>query len=428
MELIKIKTINDWKNVCGTFRQKNKDTKKEESIVRKILNDVQDQGDKALVLYSRKFDHPKFSVRSIKLGHKEISQAKKNVPQDFIKTLENAVKNITEFHREEKRRILSWEKKKKDSFVGQRVIPIEKIGVYVPGGRAPLCSTVLMNVIPAKIAGADKIILCTPFGKDGKINPYILLAADLLGIKDVYCLGGAQAIGAMAYGTETVPKVDKIVGPGNIYVALAKKMVFGNVGIDSFAGPSEVLIIADDSADPRFVAADLLSQAEHDPDAQSVLITNSLLLAKSVKKEINIQKEFLSRKSIIDVSLKKNGMVIVVEDLDQAIELSNLKAPEHLELMVKNPSDLLKKVKNAGAVFLGAYTPESVGDYWAGPNHVLPTGGTARFSSSLSVYDFIKRTNYMSYSKKALDKINIEVSKIAEVEGLTAHANSVKIR
>jgi histidinol dehydrogenase len=428
VKIFQIKKSVDYKKVARIFQERDGNTQKEEIVVRKILNDVKAQGDKALVSYSRKYDYPEFSVGSIKLGHKEISQAKKNISPDFIKILEKAIKNITEFHSEEKRRILSWEKKKKDSFIGQRVIPIEKIGVYVPGGRAPLCSTVLMNVIPAKIAGVGKIVFCTPFGKEGKINPYILSAADLLGIKDIYCLGGAQAIAAMAYGTETVPKVDKIVGPGNIYVALAKKMVFGNVGIDSFAGPSEVLIIADDSADPKFVAADLLSQAEHDPDAQAVLITDSLQLAKSVEKEVNIQKELLSRKSIIDVSLKKNGMMIVVEDLDQAIELSNLKAPEHLELMVKDPSFLLKKVKNAGAVFLGAYTPESVGDYWAGPNHVLPTGGTARFSSSLSVYDFIKRTNYMSYSKAALEKINTEIAKIAEVEGLTAHANSVKIR
>ena len=312
--------------------------------------------------------------------------------------------------------------------VGQRAIPIEKAGVYVPGGSASLCSTVLMNVIPAKVAGVKEIILCTPLDKNGQISPYILAAADLLGIKDIYCLGGAQAIAAMAYGTETVPKVDKIVGPGNIYVALAKKIVFGNVGIDSFAGPSEVLIIADSSANPKFVAADLLSQAEHDPDAQSVLITDSLLLARSVEKEINIQKKSLSRKSIINVSLKKNGMMIIVETLDKAITLANLKAPEHLELMIKNPLDMLKKVKNAGAVFLGNYTPESVGDYFAGPNHVLPTGGTARFSSGLSVHDFIKRTNYMSYSRSALEKVNMEISKIAEVEGLTAHANSVKIR
>lgn len=428
MEIIHIKKSGDYKKVARIFLERDENTQKEEVVVRKILNDVKVQGDKALVSYSRKFDYPKFTAQSIKLGDKEILQVKKSVPADFVKTLEKAIKNISEFHSEEKKRILSWEKRKGGSLVGQKVIPIEKVGVYVPGGRAPLCSTVLMNVIPAQIAGVGKIVFCTPLGKDGKVNSYILAAADLLGIKEIFCLGGAQAIGAMAFGTETVPQVDKIVGPGNIYVALAKKMVFGKVGIDSFAGPSEVLIIADNSANPKFVAADLLSQAEHDPDAQSILITTSLPLAKVVEKEILIQKKTLSRQAIIDHSLENNGLIIIVDDVKQAVELSNLKAPEHLELMVKNPSGLLKKIKNAGAVFLGNYTPEPVGDYWAGPNHVLPTGGTSRFSSSLSVYDFIKRTNYMSYSKSALKNVNAEIAKIAGVEGLTAHAKSATIR
>ncbi|MFH1287075.1 MAG: histidinol dehydrogenase [bacterium] len=428
MEFVQIKQSGDYKKIARVFQKRDDLTMDEEKTVFGILRDVKAKGDKALVSYSRKFDYPKFTVKSIKLDFKEIALAKKNVPADFIKTLGKAVKNITEFHQAEKKRITSWEKKKHGVVIGQKVVPIEKIGVYVPSGRAPLCSTVLMNIIPAQVAGVEKITLCTPLDKNGKVNSYILTAVNLLGIKEIYCLGGAQAIGAMAYGTETVPKVDKIVGPGNIYVALAKKMVFGNVGIDSFAGPSEVLIIADDSADPKFIAADLLSQAEHDTDAQSILITDSLLLAKSVEKEVNIQKKSLSRENIIDASLEKNGMIIIVDDLDKAIDLVNLKAPEHLELMVKNPMDLLKKVKNAGAVFLGNFTPEAVGDYWAGPNHVLPTGGTARFSSGLSVYDFIKRTNYMSYSKSTLEKVNMEIAKIAEVEGLTAHANSVQIR
>lgn len=387
------------------------DYKDKEKIVAEILDDVKAQGDKALVSYSQRYDYPKFNVQSIKLDCREISRVEKSVSPGFVKTLKKAIRNITEFHREEKKGIRSWEKRKQGCVVGQKVIPIENVGVYVPGGRAPLCSTVLMNVIPAQVAGVKEIILCTPLDKNGEISPYILAAADLLGIKEIYCLGGAQAIGAMAYGTETVPRVDKIVGPGNIYVALAKKMVFGEVGIDSFAGPSEVLIIADDSANPKFVAADLLSQAEHDPNAQSVLITTSPSLAKSV-----------------EASLEKSGTIIVVDNLDKAIDLANLKAPEHLELMVRNPSALLKNVKNAGAVFLGNFTPVAVGDYWAGPNHVLPTGGTARFSSGLSVYDFVKRMNYISYSRSALKKSTHDITSIAEAEGLVAHADSVKIR
>lgn len=387
------------------------DYKDKEKIVAKILNDVRTKGDRALVSYSRKYDYPKFNMQSIKLDRREVPQVGESVSPAFVETLEKAIGNITEFHREEKKGLRSWEKKRQGCIVGQKVIPIEKVGVYVPGGRAPLCSTVLMNVIPAQVAGVKRIILCTPLDKNGEISPYILVAADLLGIREIYCLGGAQAIGAMAYGTETVPKVDKIVGPGNIYVALAKKMVFGEVGIDSFAGPSEVLVIADDSANPKFVAADLLSQAEHDPDARSILITTSSSLAKSV-----------------EASLGKSGTIVVVDNLDEAIDLANLKAPEHLELMVRNPSTLLKNVKNAGAVFLGDFTPVAVGDYWAGPNHVLPTGGTARFSSGLSVYDFVKRTNYISYSRSALEKSTSDITSIAEVEGLTAHADSVKIR
>lgn len=423
---MKILGSKDVGKVCRVFRQREEDYNNEEKVVGKILSDVKTKGDKALVSYSKKFDFSKYSASCIKLNPEKIESAGKVVSDDFIRTLKKAIKNITDFHRQEK--CLSWQKGKNGSFIGQRVIPIEKAGVYVPGGKAPLCSTVLMNVIPAAVAGVEKIILCTPVDNKGEVNPYILAAADLLGIKEIYCLGGAQAIGAMAYGTETVPKVDKIVGPGNIYVALAKKMVFGKVGIDSFAGPSEILIIADRTANPKFIAADLLSQAEHDKDATSILITDSILLANQVKREIENQKQRLSRLEIIDASLNKNGIIFIVDNIDKAIELANIKAPEHLELMVKNPSGVLPKIKNAGAVFLGDWTPEAVGDYWAGPNHVLPTAGTARFSSALGVCDFVKRTNFMSYTKEELEKVDSEIIKIAEVEKLTAHANSVGVR
>ncbi|MEW6086746.1 MAG: histidinol dehydrogenase [bacterium] len=428
MKLYKIKNSKDFERICRIFRQREEDFKNEEKVVAEILSDVKAKGDKALVSYSKKFDFPGYNASCIKLNPEKISLARKKVPKDFITTLKNAIKNITEFHREEKKRILPWQKKKNGGFVGQKIIPVERAGVYVPGGGAPLCSTVLMNIIPAKVAGVEKIILCTPLNSKGEVNPYILAAADILEIGEIYCLGGAQAIGAMAFGTETVPNVDKIVGPGNIYVALAKKMVFGKVGIDSFAGPSEILVIADGSANPEFIAADLLSQAEHDKDASSILITNSLSLADKVQKEIKAQKEKLSRRDIIDASLAGNGMLIVVDDINMAIELANLKAPEHLELILRSPSDALKRIKNAGAVFLGNWTPEAVGDYWAGPNHVLPTAGTARFSSALGVHDFIKRTNYMSYTTKLLEKAGSEIVKIAEVERLSAHASSVKIR
>lgn len=397
-----------------------------EEIVRSvnsILMDVKNNGDRALLEYTKKFD--RIELKTPLLPMKKIKEAANKVERPVLKTLELAAKRIRRFHEKQKER--SWSYKEGGILLGQIIRPLERVGVYVPGGRAAYPSTVLMNVIPAQVAGVKEIAVVTPTPY-GIINPYVMAAIEMLGIKEVYSIGGAQAVGALAFGTETIKRVDKIVGPGNIYVALAKKAVFGIVDIDMIAGPSEVLIIADRSARPQFVAADLLSQAEHDENASAVVITDSLGLAEKVKTEIDRQLQELKRKDIALSSLSNYGAIIITKDLKEAADIASRIAPEHLELMVKKPRTLLPYIRNAGAIFLGKWTPEPLGDYIAGPNHTLPTGGTARFSSPLGVYDFIKRSSLIEFSEKGFRRLAPFVETIAEVEGLEAHARSVKVR
>lgn len=393
--------------------------------VSSILKDVKLNGDKALSDYTEKFD--KVKLKQMEVTKEELDECFKIVDDEFINNLEEAKKNIEFYHNAQKSRgfILN---KDKGVFLGQRVLPLEKVGVYVPGGTAAYPSSVLMNVIPAKVAGVPEIIMVTPPSKDGGINPYIGVAAKIAGVDKIYKVGGAQGVAALAYGTETIPKVDKIVGPGNIFVAVAKKLVFGTVDIDMIAGPSEILIIAEEDANPAFVAADLMSQAEHDKLACSILVTTSKDLVIKVEKELERQVETLERKDIIKYSLENYGKVIICKNIDECIEVSNKVAPEHLELMVSNPMELLGKVKNAGSVFLGHNTAEPIGDYFGGTNHVLPTSGTARFFSALSVDSFIKKSSFLYYSKEAILEDGEKIINIANKEGLTAHANSVKVR
>lgn len=393
--------------------------------VSKILKDVKDNKDKALRKYTEAFD--KVKVKDLRVSENEIKKAFKSVEEDFIEDLKRAAENIEKFHEKQKSKdyIISEED---GTYMGQRVLPLERVGVYVPGGTAAYPSSVLMNVIPAKVAGVKEIVMVTPPSKAGGINPYIAVAAKIAGVKEIYKVGGAQAIAALAYGTESIERVDKIVGPGNTYVATAKKLVFGKVDIDMIAGPSEILIIADDKADAKYVAADLMSQAEHDKLAASILLTTSVEKYKEVVKELKKQVEELERKAIIKEAFKNYGMAIICPNLEKCIELSNIIAPEHLELMVENPMELLGKVKNAGSVFLGYYSPEPVGDYFGGPNHVLPTSGTARFFSALSVDSFVKKSSFIYYSKEAINREADKIILLAEKEGLTAHANSVKVR
>ncbi len=395
-----------------------------------ILENIRKNGDGALIDYARRFDSPKINLDSIKVSNKEINAALKKISKSFTVSLKRAVSQIESFHRQQIR--LSWiNNERSGAFLGQIINPVDAAGIYVPGGKegkTPLVSSVLMGAIPAKIAGVRRIVMVTPSTKDGNINPHLIVAAKTAGVDEIYKIGSAWAIAALAYGTETIPKVDVIVGPGNIYVTLAKKIVSGIVGIDMTAGPSEILIIADQSAIPEYTAADLLSQAEHDALASAMLITNSMKTAKSVLSSLYDQLNKLDRRDIAEKSLSKYGAFIVVPDILSAIELSNRIAPEHLELQVNNPFEYIGKIKNAGAVFLGNYTPEPVGDYVAGPNHILPTAGTARFSSALSVDNFIKKTSLINYSKEAFFREAKDIITLAETEGLSAHADSVKIR
>lgn len=394
-------------------------------IVTEIINNVNKNGDKALKEYTMKFD--KVSIEKMQVTKEELEQCFSKVDKEFINNLEEAKLNIEYYHKAQKSRgfILN---KKNGVFLGQRVLPLDTVGVYVPGGTAAYPSSVLMNIIPAKVAGVKEIIMVTPPGKDGGINPYIGVAAKIAGVDKVYKVGGAQAIAALASGTETIPKVDKIVGPGNIFVAVAKKLVYGKVDIDMIAGPSEILVIADESANPRYIAADLMSQAEHDKLASSILVTTSEKIYKEVEEELAKQIETLERKEIIAESLISNGKVIICESIDECIEVSNKVAPEHLEIATNNAMELLGKVKHAGSVFLGHNTPEPIGDYFGGTNHVLPTNGTARFFSALSVDNFIKKSSFLYYSEEAIKADGEKVINIADNEGLTAHANSVKVR
>jgi len=393
--------------------------------VREILKQIKERGDTALLEYTIQFDKFDLSVKEIKVTQSEIDQAREKVSDKEIEALKKAAENIREFHGHQIQK--SWKYEKNGVLLGQNIRALETAGIYVPGGKASYPSSVLMNAIPAKVAGVKHVVMCSPAPK-GEYSPHVLVAAEIAGVDAIFKVGGAQAIGAMAYGTDAIPRVDKIVGPGNIFVALAKRMVFGLVDIDMIAGPSEILILADHSAHADFIAADLLSQAEHDEQAVPILVTCSEKLAQDVMKELTKQTSRLNRQSIIKKSLSDQCRLFVVRSMDEAVNVANDIAPEHLELAVKEPQALVKQIRNAGAIFLGHYTPEAVGDYLAGPNHVLPTSGTARFSSPLGVYDFVKKTSVMSYSPEALEKDAPLIRILADMEHLDAHANAVDLR
>ncbi len=396
-----------------------------EDIVADIIYDVRKNKDAALFKYAEKFD--KVTLSSLEVTKEEIEEALKSVEPKFIEILREAAENIALYHKKQLRE--GFEIKKDNGIVlGQKVLPVERAGLYVPGGTAAYPSTVLMDAIPAKIAGVKELVIATPPSKDGRVNPVILAAASIAGVDRIFKMGGAQAIAAMAYGTESVPKVDKIVGPGNVFVAEAKRQVYGTVSIDMIAGPSEILVVADGSCNPVFVAADLLSQAEHDKNASAVLITDSITLANAVQQELERQAALLPREEIARTSIDNNGKIIIVENIEKAIEMSNMIAPEHLEICVDEPFKYLDLVKHAGSVFLGKYCPEALGDYFSGTNHTLPTSGTARFSSPLSVDDFIKKSAYSYYTREALSEVAEKVAFFAEKEGLSAHARSATVR
>ena len=398
-----------------------------EAAVGEILSNVRANKDAALFKYTKDFDKADINASNIVVTKEEIEEAYTKVDPKLVNVIRKALKNIKEYH--EKQKQYSWFDSKPDgTILGQKVTALSRVGVYVPGGKAAYPSSVLMNVIPAKVAGVEQIIMCTPPDHEGKVYPTTLVAANEAGVDVIYKAGGAQAIAAMAYGTESVPKVDKICGPGNIYVALAKKAVFGYVSIDSVAGPSEILVIADETANPRYVAADLLSQAEHDEMASAILITTSSELANKVSAEIDGFLKELSRSEIISKSLDNYGYILLVDDINEAVSVANDIASEHLEIVTKDPFNVMTKIKNAGAIFLGEYSSEPLGDYFAGPNHVLPTNGTAKFFSALSVDDFIKKSSIISYSREALEAIHNDIENFAAAEHLTAHANSIKVR
>lgn len=399
----------------------------QQAAVDDIIANVREKKDEAVFLYEKQFDHCELSRESLRVTRKEIEEAYRELDPEFVEVMKRAAENIRAYH--EKQRVNSWITTKEDgTILGQKVTPIEVSGCYVPGGRAVYPSSVLMNIIPAKVAGVPKIIMCTPPNAEGKAPAGSLVAADIAGADEIYKVGGAQAIAAMAYGTETIPKADKITGPGNIYVALAKKACFGITGIDSVAGPSEILVIADETADPRYIAADLLSQAEHDPLASAILLTTSKAFAEQVSAEIDRFLETLSRAEIIRESLDNYGYAFVGETMDDMIEAANAIASEHMEIVTKDAFEVMTKIKNAGAIFLGSYSSEPLGDYYAGPNHILPTNGTARFFSPLGVDQFIKKTSIISYSKEALERVHEDIELFAANEGLTAHANSIAVR
>lgn len=425
-----LKLINlenkDWDILLSELKDREEEVKEEVlKSVSNILEDVKKNGDKALQSYTEKFD--RVLLDDFEVSIEELDECFIKVEKNFIDNLEEAKKNIEYYHNAQKSRgfILN---KDNGIFLGQRVIPLDSVGVYVPGGTAAYPSSVLMNVIPAKVAGVKEIIMITPPNKEGKLNPYIGVAAKVAGVSKIYKVGGAQGIAALANGTESIPKVDKIVGPGNIFVATAKRLVFGKVDIDMIAGPSEILVVADENANPKYIAADLMSQAEHDRLASSILVTTSKQLYEEIEKELEAQIKDLDRKEIIEEALKNYGKAIICNSIDECIEVSNRFAPEHLELMAENPMELLGKIRHAGSVFLGNNTPEPVGDYFGGTNHVLPTNGTARFYSALSVDSFIKKSSFLYYSEEAIKRDGEKIINISNKEGLTAHANSVKVR
>ena len=398
-----------------------------EAAVADILANVKEKGDEALFSYTKEFDKVEVTADTIRVTEAEIQEAYEAVDASLLEVIRKALVNIRSYH--EKQRQNSWfTSTENGTMLGQKVTPLNRVGVYVPGGKAVYPSSVLMNIVPAKVAGVPHIVMTTPPGKDGKVNPYTLVAAKEAGADEIYKVGGAQAIGALAYGTASIPKVDKIVGPGNIFVALAKKAVYGHVSIDSIAGPSEILVLADETANPHYVAADLLSQAEHDEMASAILITTSTELAQNVEKEIDGYLKVLSRREIIEKSLENFGYILIAEDMDEAIDATNEIASEHMEIVTKNAFEVMMKVRNAGAIFIGEYSSEPLGDYFAGPNHVLPTNGTAKFFSALSVDDFIKKSSIVYYSRSALKEIHKDIIQFATSEQLTAHANSIAVR
>ena len=395
-------------------------------IVDMIVNEVRAEGDKAVIKYTKLIDRTEFTADEFLVTEGEYEAAYESADPEIVESLKRAAANVRQYHQEQKPN--SWMTYRgQGSLLGQSVIPLDRVGIYVPGGTAAYPSSVIMNAVPAAVAGVGEIIMMVP-PKDGKINPYVLVAAKEAGVSKIFKIGGAQAIAAMAFGTETIPRVDKITGPGNIFVTLAKKAVYGHCDIDMLAGPSEILIVADETADPAYTAADMLSQAEHDMLASSIVITDSKTLAEKVATEAEKQLQQLPRQEIARASLDKNGLIIVAEDIMQAIELANVSAPEHMEILTKEPFQLLPYVRHAGAVFLGAYSPEPLGDYFAGPNHVLPTGGTARYYSVLNVETFMKRTSLISYTQPELNRVSDDIIRLAEAEGLQAHANAIRIR
>ena len=395
-------------------------------LVKKIVDDVRKFGDAAVIDYTKKFDGVELDTENFSVTDEEIAAAENSVDEKVFDSLKRAAENIRRYHAEQLPK--SWiTYRGKNSILGQSIIPLERVGVYIPGGTAAYPSSVLMNVIPAKVAGVNEIIMCVP-SKGGKINPYVLTAAKLAGADKIFKIGGAQAVAAMAFGTDTIPRVNKITGPGNIFVTLAKKEVYGHCDIDMLAGPSEILIIADDDANPVYAAADMLSQAEHDPLACSIVITTDFELAQKISAQVELQLKKLPRQEIASASIETNGLIVVAKNLDEAVYFANISAPEHLELLTKNPFELLPKIKNAGAIFLGENSPEPLGDYFAGPNHVLPTGGTAKFYSVLNVETFLKRTSIISYTREDLLNAADDIIRLANVEGLDAHATAVKFR
>ncbi len=400
---------------------------KYEETVQQIVEEVKAKGDEALFAFTEKFDKAAVNEGNIRVTDEEIQEAFQKVDSALFEVMKKSMANIREYHQRQIRQ--SWFDAKPDGrILGQKITPLESVGVYVPGGKAAYPSTVLMNVIPAKVAGVERIVMVTPPGKDGKVEPVTLTAAHLAGVTEVYRAGGAQAVAALAFGTRSIPRVDKIVGPGNIFVALAKKAVYGHVSIDSIAGPSEILVIADETADPRYVAADLLSQAEHDELASAILVTTSVKLAEAVSKEVDGFLGELSRKAILEKSLENYGYILVADTMEDAIKTANGIASEHLEIVTKDPFEVMTKIRNAGAIFIGPYSSEPLGDYLAGPNHVLPTNGTAKFFSPLGVDDFVKKSSIIYYSREALEKVHQDIELFAASEQLTAHANSIKVR
>ena len=427
-----MKTIRLTPESFGTIqksllKRSTSDYPKQEAAVREILADVAEHGDEAVLAYTKQFDGASLTKRTMKVSRKEERAAYAEVGDELLGVIRRALVNIRSYHEMQLQK--SWfTTKENGTLLGQKVTPLERVGVYVPGGKAVYPSTVLMNVVPAKVAGVGRIVMCTPCGRDGSVSATTLVAAKEAGVDEIYKVGGAQAVAAMAYGTSVIPKVDEIVGPGNIYVALAKRAVYGHVAVDSVAGPSEILVLADETADARYVAADLLSQAEHDELASAILVTTSAKLAKAVSKEVGRFVKTLSRREIIEKSLERFGRILIADSEEDAIRAVNEIASEHLEIVTRDPFEVMTKIRNAGAIFLGSYSSEPLGDYFAGPDHVLPTNGTARFFSALSVDHFIKKSSVIFYSKDALREVHRDIETFAKAEGLTAHANSIAVR